>query len=49
MLIGLANLEGGRGRFAHVYQLNELNPGDERVSLADDVTANIGVRRKALR
>ena len=33
MRIELENLEGGRGDFAHVYQPDELNPVDERVSL----------------
>ena len=33
MRIELENLEGGQGDFAHVYQLDELNPVDERVRL----------------
>jgi uncharacterized protein len=33
MRIELENLEGGKGDFARVYQPEELNPVDERVSL----------------
>ena len=33
MRIELENLEGGKGNFAHVYQPEDLNPVDERVSL----------------
>jgi uncharacterized protein len=33
MLIELANLEDGRGEFAHVYQPEALNPIDERVKV----------------
>ena len=33
MRIELENLEGGKGEFARVYQPDELNPVDERVSL----------------
>ena len=33
MRIELENLEGSKGDFAHVYQPDELNPVDERVSL----------------
>ena len=35
MRIELENLEGGKGGFAHVYQPDELNPVDERVSLVE--------------
>jgi uncharacterized protein len=43
MRIELENLEGGKGSFAHVYQPEELNPVDERVSLSApaDVTGNV--------
>ena len=33
MRIELENLEGSKGDFAHVYQPDDLNPVDERVSL----------------
>jgi len=33
MRIELENLEGSKGDFAHVYQPEDLNPVDERVSL----------------
>ncbi|HEX6718143.1 MAG TPA: DUF177 domain-containing protein [Pyrinomonadaceae bacterium] len=33
MRIELENLEGGKSNFAHVYQPEDLNPVDERVSL----------------
>ncbi|HSE15531.1 MAG TPA: DUF177 domain-containing protein [Pyrinomonadaceae bacterium] len=33
MRIELENLEGSKGDFAHLYQPEELNPVDERVSL----------------
>jgi len=44
MRIELANLEHGRGDFAHVYQPNELGSFDERVSLVEPVAASGTVR-----
>ena len=44
MRIELENLEGGRGDFAHVYQPEDLNPVDERVSLVAPVAVNGKVR-----
>jgi uncharacterized protein len=44
MRIELENLEGGRGDFAHVYQPDELNPVDERITLIEPVTVNGKVR-----
>lgn len=44
MRIELENLEGGKGDFAHVYQPEELNPVDERVSLAGPAEVNGKVR-----
>lgn len=38
MRIQLENLEGGKGTFAHVYQPEDLNPVDERVSLSQPTT-----------
>jgi len=46
MLIELSKLED-RGKIDYVYPQSELDLEDERVSLADDVTANVSVRRKA--
>jgi uncharacterized protein len=40
MRIELENLEGGKGDFARVYQPEELNPVDERVSLAAPAAVN---------
>ena len=45
MRIELERLEGGRGVFAHVYQPDELNPVDERVSLTEPVAVKGTVRR----
>lgn len=44
MRIQLENLEGGRGSFAHIYQPEELNPVDERVSLTAPADVNAKVR-----
>ena len=44
MRIELENLEGGKGDFARVYQPEELNPVDERVSLAAPAAVNGKVR-----
>jgi uncharacterized protein len=44
MRIELENLEGSKGDFAHVYQPDELNPVDERVSLVALATVNGKVR-----
>ena len=44
MRIELENLEGSKGDFAHVYQPDELNPVDERVSLIAPATVNGKVR-----
>jgi uncharacterized protein len=44
MRIELENLEGGKGDFAHVYQPDELNPVDERVSLTQPATVSGKVR-----
>ena len=44
MRIELENLEGGKGDFAHVYQPDDLNPVDERVSLTEPVTVSGRVR-----
>ena len=44
MRIELENLEGGKGDFAHVYQPEELNPVDERVSLIEPATVTGKVR-----
>jgi uncharacterized protein len=45
MRIELENLEGGKGSFAHTYQPDELNPLDERVSLAAPASVSGNVRR----
>lgn len=44
MRIELENLEGGKGNFAHVYQPDDLNPIDERVSLSEPATVKGTVR-----
>ena len=44
MRIELENLEGGKSDFAHVYQPEDLNPVDERVSLTAPATVNGKVR-----
>ena len=44
MRIELENLEGSKGDFAHVYQPEELNPVDERVSLIAPAAVNGKVR-----
>ena len=44
MRIELENLEGGKGDFAHVYQPDDLNPVDERVSLTQPATVSGKVR-----
>jgi len=45
MRIQLENLEGSKGDFAHVYQPEELNPVDERVSLIAPGVVNGKVQR----
>lgn len=45
MRIELENVEGGKGDFAHVYQPDELNPVDERVSLSQPASVTGQVRR----
>ncbi|HEY0724848.1 MAG TPA: DUF177 domain-containing protein [Pyrinomonadaceae bacterium] len=40
MRIELENLEGGKGDFAHVYQPEDLNPVDERISLSGPATVS---------
>jgi len=44
MRIELENLQGGKGDFAHVYQPDDLNPVDERVSLTQPATVSGKVR-----
>ena len=44
MRIELENLEGGKGDFAHVYQPDDLNPVDERISLTQPATVSGNVR-----
>jgi uncharacterized protein len=44
MRIELENLEGGRSDFAHVYQPDELNPVDDRVSLMAPAAVNGKIR-----
>src|SRR4026208_2507049 len=44
MRIELENLEGSKGDFAHVYQPDELNPVDERMSLIAPAAVNGKVR-----
>lgn len=44
MRIELENLEGGKGDFAHVYQPDDLNPVDGRVSLTGPATVSGKVR-----
>src|ERR1041384_3010014 len=44
MRIELENLEGGKGDFAHVYQPDDLNPVDERVSVTQPATVSGKVR-----
>ena len=44
MRIELENLEGGKGDFAHVYQPDDLNPVDERISLIGPATVSGKVR-----
>jgi uncharacterized protein len=44
MRIELENLEGGKSDFAHVYQPDDLNPVDERVSLTQPATVSGKVR-----
>jgi uncharacterized protein len=44
MRIELENLEGSKGDFAHVYQPEELNPVDERVSLTAPAAVHGKVR-----
>ncbi len=44
MRIELENLEGSKGDFAHVYQPDDLNPVDERISLSEPATVSGKVR-----
>ena len=44
MRIELENLEGGKGAFAEVYQPEDLNPVDERVSLIEPARVTGKVR-----
>ena len=44
MRIELENLQGGKGDFAHVYEPDDLNPVDERVSLTQPATVSGKVR-----
>jgi uncharacterized protein len=44
MRIELENLEGGKGDFAHVYQPEDLNPVDERITLSGPATVSGKVR-----
>ncbi len=44
MRIELENLEGSKGDFAYVYQPDELNPVDERVSLTAPAAVNGKIR-----
>jgi len=44
MRIKLENLEGSKGDFAHVYQPEDLNPVDERVSLIAPAAVNGKIR-----
>jgi uncharacterized protein len=44
MRIELENLEGSKGDFAHVYQPEDLNPVDERVSLTAPAAVNGKIR-----
>src|SRR5688500_6135020 len=45
MRIELEKVDGGRGDFAHVHQPEELNPVDERVSLAQPAEVKGTVKR----
>ena len=45
MRIELEKLEANRGDFAHVYQPDELNPEDERITLTTPVEVNGKVKR----
>src|SRR4030095_10732124 len=44
MRIELENREGGKSDFAHVYEPDDLNPVDERVSLIQPATVSGKVR-----
>jgi uncharacterized protein len=44
MRIELENLEGGKSEFAHVYQPEDINPVDERISLTEPATVTGKVR-----
>jgi len=44
MRIELENLQGGKSDFAHVYQPEDLNPVDERVSLTQPANVSGKVR-----
>ena len=45
MRIELENLEGGKGDFAHLYQPEDLNPVDERITLSGPATVSGKVRQ----
>lgn len=45
MRIELEKLDGGKGDFAHVYQPDELDPVDERITLTRAVAINGTVKR----
>jgi len=45
MRIELANLEGGRGEFSHVYQADELDLEDQRVTLCGAASVSIKIRQ----
>ena len=45
MRIELENLEDGKGSFAHTYQPEELNLGDERVRITEPITVNGRVKK----
>ena len=44
MRIELENLEGSKGDFAHVYQPEDLNPVDERITLIEPAAVNGKIR-----
>ena len=49
MRIELANLEGGKGTFAHAYEPGDLALEDERVSLLEPPAVSGGIRQKGSR
>jgi uncharacterized protein len=44
MRIELENLEGSKGDFAHVYQPEDLNPVDERITLTEPAAVDGKIR-----